>query len=106
MLCNSLVVGATVTIYSYNTIHINSLVAVKSFSNLQDVFVVKLPPRCCDIASVNHKVNIYNQLPDDHFTNIESVSIIDTVALENRFLYGRISYDVTLPRPFNVKIGV
>ena len=53
--------------------------------NLQDVFVVKLPPMC-DIASVNHKVNIYNQL-DDHFSNIESVSIIDTVPLENRFLY-------------------
>ena len=57
-----------------------------SFSNLQDIFLVKLPPRC-DIASVNHKVNIYNQLLDDHFTNIESVSIIDTVPLENRFLY-------------------
>ena len=59
---------------------------LKRFStcNLQDMFVVKLPPRC-DIAS--HEVNIYNQLLDGHFTNIESVSIIDTVPLENRFLY-------------------
>ena len=64
----------------------DSINELKSFSNLQDVFLVKLPPRC-DIASLNHKVNIYNQLLDDHFTNIESVSIIDTVPLENRFLY-------------------
>ena len=64
----------------------DSINELKSFSNLQDIFLVKLPPRC-DIASVNHKVNIYNQLLDDHFTNIESVSIIDTVPLENRFLY-------------------
>ena len=64
----------------------DSINELKSFSNLQDIFLVKLPPRC-DIASVNHKVNIYNQLLDDHFINIESVSIIDTVPLENRFLY-------------------
>ena len=64
----------------------DSINELKSFSNLQDVFVVKLPPRC-DIASVNHKVNTYNQLLDDHFTNIESVSITDTVPLENRYLY-------------------
>ena len=64
----------------------DSINELKSFSNLQDVFLVKLPPKC-DIGSVNHKVNIYNQLLDDHFTNIESVSIIDTVPLENRFLY-------------------
>ena len=64
----------------------DSINELKSFSNLQDIFLVKLPPRC-DIASVNHKVNIYNQLLDDHFTNIESVSIIDTVPLGNRFLY-------------------
>ena len=41
----------------------DSINELKSFSNLQDVFLVKLPPRC-DIASVNHKVNIYNQLLD------------------------------------------
>ena len=64
----------------------DSINELKSFSNLQDIFLVKLPPGC-DIASVNHKVNIYNQLLDDNFTNIESVSIIDTVPLENRFLY-------------------
>ena len=64
----------------------DSINELKSFSNLQDIFLVKLPPRC-DIASVNHKVNIYNQLLDDHFTYIELVSIIDTVPLENRFLY-------------------
>ena len=64
----------------------DSINELKSFSNLKDIFLVKLPPRC-DIASVNHKVNIYNQLLDDHFINIESVSIIDTVPLENRFLY-------------------
>ena len=46
----------------------DSINELKSFGNLQDVFVVKLPPRC-DIASVNHKVNIYNQLLDDHFAN-------------------------------------
>ena len=64
----------------------DSINELKNFSNLLDVFVVKVPPKC-DIALVNHKVNIYNQLLNDHFTNIESVSIIDTVNLENRFLY-------------------
>ena len=64
----------------------DSINELESFSNLQDIFLVQLPPRC-DIASVNHKVNIYNQLLADHFTNIESVSIIDTVPLEDRFLY-------------------
>ena len=54
----------------------DSINEFESFSNLQDVFVVKLPPRC-DSASVNHKVNIYNQLLDHHFTNIELVSTID-----------------------------
>ena len=34
----------------------DSINELKSFGNLQDVFVVKLPPRCY-IASVNHKVN-------------------------------------------------
>ena len=43
----------------------DSINELKSF-NLQDVFVVKFPLRC-DIASVNHKVNIYNQLLGDHF---------------------------------------
>ena len=47
----------------------DSINELKSFSNLQDIFLAKLPPRC-DIASVNYKVNIYNQLLEDHFTNI------------------------------------
>ena len=64
----------------------DSINELKRFSDLQDIFLAKLLPRC-DIASVNHKVNIDNQLLDDHFANIESVSIIDTVPLENRFLY-------------------
>ena len=63
----------------------DSINELKSFSNFQDVFVVKIPPRC-DIASINHKVNLYNQLLDDHFANTDSVSLIDIVPLDNRFL--------------------
>ena len=68
---------------------------------------VKLPPRC-DIASINHKVNVYNQLLDDHFTNIESVSIIDTVPLENRFLYkdGLHLSDLGLDKPCRIILSI
>ena len=85
----------------------DSINELESFSNLQDVFLVKLPPRC-DIASVNHKVNIYNQLLDDHFTNIESVSIIDTVTLGNRFLYkdGLHLYDLGLDKQCRIILSI
>ena len=60
----------------------DSINELKSFSNLQDVFLVKLPPRC-DIASVNHKV--WKRTLDDYISPLENISSDRIVGIQCNF---------------------
>ena len=62
---------------------IESLDELKKFTNVQSIFVCKLPP-LSDISCVNQKVYEFNQLLLNKFSNSDFVSVIDTVPPERR----------------------
>ena len=59
----------------------DSVKELQKFKNIKTLFLCKLPPRS-DHAVINRKVSDYNDLMSQHFTENESVIVIDTVPLE------------------------
>ena len=57
---------------------VDSINMLKNFGNVKRIFVCKLPPRP-DIATVNVKVNLYNQLISSKCSEINSVHIVETI---------------------------
>ena len=61
----------------------NSIAELKEFSNLQQIFICKIPPRF-DFHNVNSKVTRYNVLLEEHFPDSDFVHVLDTVTPEFR----------------------
>ena len=59
---------------------------LKDFVNVKQIFVCKLPPRS-DIATVNVKVNLYNQLISSKCSEMNSVHVVETIPLERKLFY-------------------
>ena len=68
-----------------NTLDI-SLKELKQFNNVHHVFLCKIPPRF-DFHNVNIKVNQYNNILSERFSDCEHISVIDTIPPEFRFYY-------------------
>ena len=65
---------------------VDSINKLKDFDNVKQIFVCKLPPRS-DIATVNVKVNLYNQLVSSKCSEMNSVHIVETIPLERQLFY-------------------
>ena len=61
----------------------NSITELKEVSNLQQIFICKIPPRF-DFHNVNSKVTRYNVLLEEHFPDSDFVHVLDTVTPEFR----------------------
>ena len=61
----------------------NSITELKEFSNLNQIFICKIPPRF-DFHNVNIKVTRYNVLLEEHFPDSDFVHVLDTVTPEFR----------------------
>ena len=61
----------------------NSITELNEFSNLQQIFICKIPPRF-DFHNVNSKVTRYNVLLEEHFPDSDFVHVLDTVTPEFR----------------------
>ena len=61
----------------------NSIAELKEFSNLQQIFICKIPPRF-DFHNVNSKVTRYNVLLEEHFPDSDFVHVLDSVTPEFR----------------------
>ena len=61
----------------------NSITELKEFSNLQQIFICKIPPRF-DFHNVNSKVTRYNVLLEEQFPDSDFVHVLDTVTPEFR----------------------
>ena len=64
----------------------SSLKELKQFNNVHHVFLCKIPPRF-DFHNVNIKVNQYNNILSERFSDSEHISVIDTIPSEFRFYY-------------------
>ena len=64
----------------------SSLKELKQFNNVHHVFLCKIPPRF-DFHNVNIKVNQYNNILSERFSDSEHISVIDTIPPEFRFYY-------------------
>ena len=65
----------------------SSITELKQFSNLDNVFICKIPARL-DHSLINRKVALYNELLVERFSNTEEyISVIDTVELEVKFYH-------------------
>ena len=65
----------------------SSLKELKQFNNVHHVFLCKLPPRFDFHHNVNIKVNQYNNILSERFSESEHISVIDTIPPEFRFYY-------------------
>ena len=65
---------------------IDSVNELQKFKNIKTLFLCKLSPSS-DHAVINRKVSDYNDLMSQHFTENESVIVIDTVPLERDLFY-------------------
>ena len=65
---------------------VDSINKLKDFDNVKQIFVCKLPPRS-DIATVNVKVNLYNQLISSKCSEMNSVHVVETIPLERKLFY-------------------
>ena len=65
---------------------VDSINKLKDFVNVKQIFVCKLPPRS-DIATVNVKVNLYNQLISSKCSEMNSVHVVETIPLERKLFY-------------------
>ena len=61
----------------------NSIAELKEFSNLQQIFICKIPPRF-DFHNVNSKVTRYNVLLEEHSPDSDFVHVLGTVTPEFR----------------------
>ena len=64
----------------------SSLKELKQFNNVHHVFLCKIPPRF-DFHNVNIKVNQYDNILSERFSDSEHISVIDTIPPEFRFYY-------------------
>ena len=64
----------------------SSLKELKQFNNVDHVFLCKIPPRF-DFHNVNIKVNQFNNILSERFSDSEHISVIDTIPPEFRFHY-------------------
>ena len=64
----------------------SSLKELKQFNNVHHIFLCKIPPRF-DFHNVNIKVNQYNNILSERFSDSEYISVIDTIPPEFRFYY-------------------
>ena len=63
-----------------------SLTELKQFSNVNQIFLCKIPARF-DFQSINHKVSQFNQLLLERFSDTEEFfNVIETIPSEFRFL--------------------
>ena len=65
---------------------VDSINKLKDFVDVKQIFVCKLPPRS-DIAKVNVKVNLYNQLISSKCSEMNSVHVVETIPLERKLFY-------------------
>ena len=57
------------------------------FSNVQHVFICKIPPRL-DFHNINNKVSEFNSLLSERFSDTEEhISVVDTILPEFRYYY-------------------
>ena len=59
---------------------------IKSFNNVQRIFICKIPPRS-DHHRINSKVSHYNSLLVETLSNVDNVTIVETIPLESRLFY-------------------
>ena len=79
--------GLAIRGYLLNTYLLDSsLKELKQFNNVHHVFLCKIPPRF-DCHNVNIKVNQYNNILSECFSDSEHISVIDTIPPEFRFYY-------------------
>ena len=65
----------------------SSITELTQFSNLDKVFICKIPARL-DCSLINRKVALYNELLVEWFSNTEEyISVIDTVEPEVKFYH-------------------
>ena len=64
----------------------SSVKELEQFNNVHHVFLCKIPPRF-DFHNVNIKVNQYNNILSERFSDSELISVIDTIPPEFRFYY-------------------
>ena len=65
---------------------VDSINKLKDFVNVKQIFVCKLPRRP-DIATVNVKVNLYNQLISSKCSEMNSVHVVETTPSERKLFY-------------------
>ena len=65
---------------------IDSVNELQKFENIKTSFLCKLPPRS-DHAVINRKASDFNDLVSQHFTENESVTVIDAVPLGHDLFY-------------------
>ena len=65
-----------------------SLTELKQFSNVNQIFICKIPARF-DFQSINHKVSQFNQLLFERFSDTEEflLNVIETIPSEFRFYH-------------------
>ena len=64
-----------------------SLTELKQFSNVNQIFICKIPARF-DFQSINHKVSQFNQLLFEQFSNTEEfLNVIETIPSEFPFYH-------------------
>ena len=65
----------------------SSITELKQFSNLDNVFIYKIPARL-DRSLINRKVALYNELLVEQFSDTEEyISVIDTVEPEVKYYH-------------------
>ena len=65
----------------------STLTDLTSFSNIQHVFICKIPPRL-DLHNINNKVSEFNSLLSERFSDTEEhISVVDTILPEFRCSY-------------------
>ena len=65
----------------------SALTDLTHFSNVQHVFIFKIPPRL-DFHNINNKVSEFNSLLSERFSDTEEhISVADTILPEFRYCY-------------------
>ena len=65
----------------------SALTDLTHFSNVQHVFICKIPPRL-DFHNINNKVSQFNSLLSERFSDTEEhISVVDTILPEFRYYY-------------------
>ena len=59
---------------------------IKSFNNVRKVFICKIPLRS-DHHRINSKVSHYNSLLVETLSNVDNVTIVETIPLESGLFY-------------------